>query len=112
MKNSSRFALVMDRNLSRSSSGTDGSVASSNTRRLNSRQLNSRLRNRRRVLSIGHQPLGRFRIADHGFHPKDLLEQVALFLQREAFDCQIRAVTERNDELSGLTRERHRARLL
>src|ERR1700693_1507148 len=98
MKNSSRFVLVIDRNLSRSSSGTDGSVASSNTRRLNSSQLNSRLRKRRRVLSIGHQPLRRFRVADDGFHPEDLLEQVALFFQRQAFNRQIRAVTERNDE--------------
>ena len=43
MKNSSRFELKMARNLSRSSSGTVGSCASSSTRRLNSSQLSSRL---------------------------------------------------------------------
>src|SRR5262245_11390214 len=43
MKNSSRLELTMARNLSRSSSGTSGSWASSRTRRLNSSQLNSRL---------------------------------------------------------------------
>ena len=43
MKNSSRFELKIDRNLTRSNSGLDGSSASSSTRALNSSQLNSRL---------------------------------------------------------------------
>src|SRR6266404_3484961 len=42
-KNSSRFELKMERNLTRSSSGWVGSCASSRTRRLNSSQLSSRL---------------------------------------------------------------------
>src|SRR5438552_7499024 len=45
MKNSSRFALKMARNLTRSSRGTLGSCASSSTRRLNSSHDNSRLTN-------------------------------------------------------------------
>ena len=43
MKNSSRFELKMDRNFTRSRSGTVGSCASSSTRRLNSSQDSSRL---------------------------------------------------------------------
>ena len=43
MKNSSRFELKIDRNLTRSNSGLVGSSASSSTRALNSSQLNSRL---------------------------------------------------------------------
>src|SRR5262245_3013238 len=43
MKNSSRFELKMDRNLTRSRSGTVGSWASSSTRRLNSSHDSSRL---------------------------------------------------------------------
>ena len=42
-KNSSRFELMMQKNLRRSSSGLFGSSASSSTRWLNSSQLNSRL---------------------------------------------------------------------
>src|SRR5499433_3984047 len=45
MKNSSRFELKMERNFTRSSSGTLGSCASSSTRRLNSSHDNSRLTN-------------------------------------------------------------------
>src|SRR6266850_2211295 len=45
MKNSSRFELKMDRNFTRSSSGTVGSWASSSTRRLKSSHDSSRLRN-------------------------------------------------------------------
>src|SRR5947207_2970844 len=43
-KNSSRFEVTMQRNLSRSSSGTDLSSACARTRRLNSRACSSRLR--------------------------------------------------------------------
>src|SRR4051812_15486820 len=43
MKNSSRFEPTIDRNLTRSSSGCDGSVACARTRSLNSSQLSSRL---------------------------------------------------------------------
>src|SRR5262244_18957 len=45
MKNSSRFELKMERNFTRSSSGTLGSCASSSTRRLNSSHDTSRLTN-------------------------------------------------------------------
>src|SRR5215467_1001070 len=45
MKNSSRFELKMERNFTRSSSGTLGSCASSSTRRLNSSHDSSRLTN-------------------------------------------------------------------
>ena len=44
MKNSSRLALKIARNFTRSSSGWRRSCASSSTRRLNSSQLSSRLR--------------------------------------------------------------------
>src|SRR5688500_13086643 len=44
MKNSSKFELKIDRNLTRSRSGFEASSASSNTRALNSSQLSSRLR--------------------------------------------------------------------
>ena len=43
MKNSSRFDATIDRNFSRSRSGTEGSRASSRTRLLNSSQDSSRL---------------------------------------------------------------------
>src|SRR5262249_21647066 len=45
MKNSSRLALKIARNLTRSKSGVGSSSASSSTRALNSSQLNSRLMN-------------------------------------------------------------------
>src|SRR5688572_2676552 len=51
MKNSSRFALKMARNFTRSSSGTLGSWASSSTRRLNSSHDSSRLTNMSGLMS-------------------------------------------------------------
>jgi len=46
MKNSSRFEEKIEQNFTRSSSGTDGSSASSSTRALKSSHESSRLRSR------------------------------------------------------------------
>ena len=73
MKNSSRFELKIARNLTRSSSGTVGSRASSRTRRLNWSQLSSRLRysdgsSRAMVIHVPYQQDAMRRVGARSLH--------------------------------------------
>ena len=103
----------MARNFSRSSRGRDASSASSSTRRLKASQLSSRLMNGAGF--SGHRAVSSacarssWRIDRHAV---DLLEQRALFLQRQALDRQVLDVADRDDELAGFARERQVADLL
>src|ERR1051325_6590495 len=112
MKNSSRFELLMARNFIRSRSAADSSRASSSTRALNSSQLSSRFNKGSLFLLMRQTPRRRERAEQCHLDPEYLLEEVALLLQRQLLQGQVRRIVHPYHEGALLARETYVADLL